>query len=150
MASLALPGMSGFVSELSVFLGIAQSDVYSSTFKIAITVLAGVGLILTPIYLLSMLRVVFYGNNDSGLKLEGFTFDAKPREVFITACLILPIIGIGLYPKLATNTYDLKTVDVASKVRASLPIMVQRQDVSHQPHLTIAEANVSYNAPQID
>lgn len=150
MASLALPGMSGFVSELSVFLGVAQSDVYSSTFKIAITVLAGVGLILTPIYLLSMLRVVFYGNNDSGLKLDGFTFDAKPREVFITACLILPIIGIGLYPKLATNTYDLKTVDVASKVRASLPIIAQKHDVSSQPNVKIAEVNISYNAPRID
>ncbi|MFM6307350.1 MAG: NAD(P)H-quinone oxidoreductase subunit 4, partial [Dolichospermum sp.] len=36
MASLALPGMSGFVGELMVFLGFATSDVYSSSFKIVI------------------------------------------------------------------------------------------------------------------
>ncbi|MFM6281194.1 MAG: proton-conducting transporter membrane subunit, partial [Dolichospermum sp.] len=36
MASLALPGMSGFVAELMVFLGFATSDVYSSGFKIVI------------------------------------------------------------------------------------------------------------------
>ena len=151
MASLALPGMSGFVSELSVFLGVIQSDAYSPTFRVVITLLAGVGLILTPIYLLSMLRVVFYGNNDAGLRLEGFSFDAKPREIFITACLIVPIIGIGLYPKLATNVYDLKTVEVASKVRASLPIIVQKEQISNnQTNLAIAEANITNNAPRGD
>lgn len=139
MASLALPGMSGFVSELSVFLGFAQSDAYSSIFKVVVTVLAGVGLILTPIYLLSMLRVVFYGKNDTGLKLDGFHFDAKPREIFITVCLIIPIIAIGLYPKLATESYDLKTVQVASKTRASLEVIVNHSVVNPSPNFTVAE-----------
>jgi NAD(P)H-quinone oxidoreductase subunit 4 len=121
MASLALPGMSGFVSELTIFLGIATSDVYSDTFRVVVTFLTGVGVILTPIYLLSMLRQVFYGKNETGLKFDRFTADAQPREIFITACLLLPIIGIGLYPKLATNTYDVKMVEVAVKSRAVLP-----------------------------
>ncbi|MFM6817268.1 MAG: NADH-quinone oxidoreductase subunit M, partial [Dolichospermum sp.] len=43
MASLALPGMSGFVAELMVFLGFATSDVYSSGFKIVIIFLSAVG-----------------------------------------------------------------------------------------------------------
>ena len=30
MASLALPGMSGFVSELTIFLGLTTSDIYSN------------------------------------------------------------------------------------------------------------------------
>jgi NAD(P)H-quinone oxidoreductase subunit 4 len=62
MASLALPGMSGFASELSVFVGMSTSDVYSSTFRTVTVFLSAVGLILTPIYLLSMLRQVFYGS----------------------------------------------------------------------------------------
>ncbi|MGB3138399.1 MAG: proton-conducting transporter membrane subunit [Nodosilinea sp.] len=33
MGSLALPGMSGFVSEIAVFLGTATSDVYNTAFK---------------------------------------------------------------------------------------------------------------------
>ena len=36
MASLALPGMSGFVSELAVFVGVATSDIYSPTFRTVI------------------------------------------------------------------------------------------------------------------
>ena len=56
MASLALPGMSGFVGELMVFLGFANSEIYSTTFKTIIVGLAAVGLIITPMYLLSMLQ----------------------------------------------------------------------------------------------
>ncbi|MEN9567070.1 MAG: dehydrogenase subunit 4 [Cyanobacteriota bacterium] len=127
MASLALPGMSGFVGELTIFLGIATSDVYSQTFKTIIIFLTAVGLIITPIYLLSMLRQVFYGASNPELKLDNWQLDAQPREIFIATCLLLPVIGIGLYPKLATNTYDLKTVEVSSKARAALPVIVQEQ-----------------------
>ena len=127
MASLALPGMSGFVGELSVFLGVTTSDAYNPTFKVVVVLLAAVGLILTPIYLLSMLRQVFYGKTDSGLNIEKYLGDANPREIFITACLLVPIVGIGLYPKLATQTYDVKTVAVAAQVRNALPIVAQER-----------------------
>lgn len=61
MASLALPGMSGFVGELAVFVGLATTDSYGLTFRLVTIFLAAVGLILTPIYLLSMVRQVFHG-----------------------------------------------------------------------------------------
>jgi len=132
MASLALPGMSGFVGELTVFIGIANSDIYSNTFKFGIVVCAAIGLIATPIYLLSMLRRIFYGEAGK-LTLDMPTsgwLDANPREIAITACLLLPIIGIGFYPKVATQTYDMKTTEVASLVRESLPIFAQRRQQS--------------------
>jgi NAD(P)H-quinone oxidoreductase subunit 4 len=127
MASLALPGMSGFVGELSIFLGVTTSDAYSSIFKVVVVLLAAVGLIMTPIYLLSMLRRVFYGKANSGLVIEKYMADANPREIFITACLLVPIIGIGLYPKIVTQTYDVKTVAVAAQVRNALPVIAQEQ-----------------------
>jgi len=142
MASLALPGMSGFVSELTVFLGITTSDAYTDSFKVVMIVLAAVGLILTPIYLLSMLRRVFYGEQSPGLVVEGYLGDAKPREVFVTACLLLPIIGIGLYPQLATRTYDVKTVAVALKARDAVPVVAARQNGVQE-----ARANVGFYAP---
>lgn len=64
MASLALPGMSGFASELAVFVGFTTSGVYSETFRTVTVFLSAVGLILTPIYLLSMLKQVFYGSGE--------------------------------------------------------------------------------------
>ncbi len=124
LASLALPGMSGFIGELTVFLGFTTSEAYSSSFKVVIVLLAAVGLILTPIYLLSMLRRVFYGAENPAAKFE--LFDAKPREVLITACLLLPVIGIGFYPKLMTQTYDVKMVAIADQVRSVLPLVAQQ------------------------
>lgn len=131
MASLALPGMSGFVSELTIFLGLSGSDVYSSSFKAIATFLTAVGVILTPIYLLSMLREIFYGQSLGLEKTMPSRPDAKPREVFIAACLIAPIVAIGLYPKLATTTYDIKTVEVAMKVRSALPIYAAQSTTEH-------------------
>jgi NAD(P)H-quinone oxidoreductase subunit 4 len=130
MASLALPGMSGFVGELMVFISIATSDVYSSSFKVVVVLLSAVGVILTPIYLLSMLREVFYGKQNEELVLDAVVADVKPRELFITACLLLPIIGIGFYPKLATQTYDVKTMQIATHARQVLPVVAEQQPSS--------------------
>jgi NAD(P)H-quinone oxidoreductase subunit 4 len=148
MASLALPGMSGFAGEIEVFVGMATGDIYSDTFRTATVFLSAVGLILTPIYLLSMLRVVFYGPsavcdvmpvcdlNDRDLKAQGnqeavcfgtdcvlpeaaeFN-DANLREIFIAFCFLGLIVAIGCYPQLATQMYDTKTVALNAQMRES-------------------------------
>lgn len=127
MASLALPGMSGFVGELMIFLGLSTSDAYTSTFKTVMVLLAAVGLIVTPIYLLSMLRRVFYGNQAEEFVGDLGLVDIKPRELFIAACLLLPIVGIGFYPKLVTESYDVKTVAIATQSRNALQTVAQQQ-----------------------
>ncbi len=150
MASLALPGMSGFASEITVFVGIATTDIYTSTFRTVIVFLSAVGVILTPIYLLSMLRQVFYNSGDAPtcdlnksslisptdqeavcfgtdcvLPSEAIFQDANPREIFIAACFFLLIIGIGIYPKMATHLYDVQTVAVNAQVRQSYSQVAQ-------------------------
>ncbi|MFN3926254.1 MAG: NAD(P)H-quinone oxidoreductase subunit 4 [Pseudanabaenaceae cyanobacterium] len=120
MASLALPGMSGFVSELKVFLGVATSETYTDVFKMVMVLLTAVGLIATPIYLLSMLREVFYGSPALQWNRETYMGDAKPRELFIALCLIVPIVLVGVYPKLVTQTYDSTTVAIAAQARQAL------------------------------
>ena len=141
MASLALPGMSGFASEIAVFVGISTSDIYNPAFRTVIVFLAAVGLIMTPIYLLSMLRLVFFNSNEalacdiSKVKLptpsnekavcfgnscvlpeEARFDDANPREIFIAACFLILIVGIGVYPKLTTQMYDATTVAINAEV----------------------------------
>ncbi|MBD1939024.1 NAD(P)H-quinone oxidoreductase subunit 4 [Microcoleus sp. FACHB-68] len=126
LASLALPGMSGFVAELMVFVGFATSDAYSSTFKVIVVFLAAVGVILTPIYLLSMLREIFYGPENKELVSHEVLVDAEPREVFIIASLLVPIIGIGLYPKILTQVYDATIVQLTARLRDSVPTLAQK------------------------
>lgn len=145
MASLALPGMSGFVAELMVFVGFATSDAYSSTFKVIIVCLAAVGVILTPIYLLSMLRELLYGPENKELVSHTKLIDAEPREVFIIACLLVPIIGIGLYPKIVTQIYDSTTNQLTALLRNSVPALVQEASRPSSPY-----ALLSAKAPEIE
>jgi NAD(P)H-quinone oxidoreductase subunit 4 len=109
--------MSGFVSELMVFVGFATSEAYSLSFRIVMAVLAAVGVILTPIYLLSMLREIFFGKENSELASHTHLVDAEPREIYVISCLLVPIVGIGLYPRIMTDTY-----------RASIETLVAREE----------------------
>ncbi len=128
LASLALPGMSGFVAELMVFVGFATSDAYSLTFRVIIVCLAAIGVVLTPIYLLSMLREIFYGPENKELTSHEVLVDAEPREVFIIASLLIPIIGIGFYPKLLTQIYDAKTIQLTARLRGQVPTLALQQN----------------------
>ena len=120
MASLALPGMSGFVSELMVFAGFATDTAYDVTFRILICISAAIGVILTPIYLLSMLREIFYGVPNKELIEHTNLVDAEPREIYIVICLLVPIIAIGLYPKIMTDTYQSSINALVDRDRAAL------------------------------
>lgn len=144
-ASLALPGMSGFVAELMVFVGFATSDAYNSTFKVIIVFLAAVGVILTPIYLLSMLREMLYGPENKELVDHTNLVDAEPREVFIIACLLIPVIGIGLYPKLVTQIYDSSIGQLTTKLRHSVPSLVGKATTASNPYSMMSMA-----APKIE
>nr|QHN53171.1 NADH-plastoquinone oxidoreductase subunit 4 [Elatostema laevissimum var. laevissimum] len=97
MASLALPGMSGFVAELIVFFGILTSQKYLLMPKILITFVMAIGIILTPIYSLSMLRQMFYGYKLFTVPNSYFV-DSGPRELFLSISILLPVISIGIYP----------------------------------------------------
>ena len=39
----------------------------------------------------------------------------RPREVYIIACLLLPIIGIGLYPRLVTESYLASIINLVDR-----------------------------------
>nr|YP_010139939.1 NdhD [Rhodobryum laxelimbatum]QQK56238.1 NdhD [Rhodobryum laxelimbatum] len=114
LASLALPGMSGFLAEFSVFLGIIISNKYSFNFKILVTMIEAIGIILTPIYLLSMLRQMFYGYKVSKFFIFS-NIDAGPRELFISICSIFPVIGIGIYPNSVLYLWNSKVNFLLSK-----------------------------------
>nr|AXZ97066.1 NADH dehydrogenase subunit 4 [Callistopteris apiifolia] len=114
MASLALPGMSGFVSELLVFLGIVTNPDYSLLFKSSVLIVATIGVILTPIYFLSMLRRIFYGYRISNSS-NPYLIDFGPREIFISICLFLPILGIGLYPNIVLPLWNKKIISILSR-----------------------------------
>nr|UTA96928.1 NdhD [Cynanchum rostellatum]UWI54557.1 NADH dehydrogenase subunit D [Cynanchum rostellatum]WHN64030.1 NADH-plastoquinone oxidoreductase subunit 4 [Cynanchum rostellatum] len=102
MASLALPGMSGFVAEVIVFFGLVTSHKFFLMPKILIIFVMAIGIILTPIYLLSMSRQMFYGYKLFNVP-NSYFFDSGPRELFLSISLFLPVLGIGMYPDLVLS-----------------------------------------------
>ncbi len=126
LASLALPGMSGFISEITIFLGITSQDGFTSIFRSITILIAAIGLVLTPIYLLSMCRRVFFGPRIPALALVK---EMNPRELTIGLSLLVPTLIIGFWPKIATNLFETSTNALASVI---------------QTHTTLALLNSTY------
>ncbi|KAK9660591.1 hypothetical protein RND81_O205200 [Saponaria officinalis] len=114
MASLALPGMSGFIAELIVFFGIIMSQKLLLMPKILITFGMAIGMILTPIYSLSMSRQMFYGYKLFNIK-NSYLFDSGPREFFVSTSIFLPVIGVGVYPDFVLSLSAEKVEAILSK-----------------------------------
>ena len=124
LASLALPGMSGFISEITVFLGITSQEGFTSLFRSISVLLAAIGLVLTPIYLLSMCRRVFFGPRIPALAVID---DMRPRELVIGLTLLVPTLVIGVWPRVAMDLYEASTDALATRLgEHSLMALIQR------------------------
>ena len=83
----------------------------------AITVLrAAIGLVRTPIYLLSMCRRVFFGPRIPALASVA---DMRPRELVIGLSLLVPTLVIGIWPRIAMDLYEASTNALALQFIAS-------------------------------
>jgi NADH-quinone oxidoreductase subunit M len=92
-ASLGLPGLSGFISEALIFLGIYQKFT-------TITVIAVVGLLIGAAYLLWMFKRMFFGEvNPETEEYE----DMNAREVFYMLPLCICVIVFGIFPSPLLN-----------------------------------------------
>ena len=92
LTSLGLPGLSGFVAELLVFIGIFQS--YGG-WGIVLGSLAVLGAAITAVYILRLIAKVFFG--PIGDRWVDQT-DANMREKFAAGVLVIVILSIGLWP----------------------------------------------------
>jgi NADH-quinone oxidoreductase subunit M len=90
LSSLALPGLNGFVGEFLVLLGVFQV-------KVLWAALAGLGVILSAVYLLVMVQRTFFGPLDKPANRQ--LRDLNVREVLTLLPLVLIAFWIGLYPK---------------------------------------------------
>jgi len=92
MASLGLPGMSGFVSEFMVFVGSYESIFVSKW----IVILAVLGVVLTAGYILRMIQKMFLGQFNA--RWEGLT-EINGREIFTVAPLAILTLIVGIFPQ---------------------------------------------------
>jgi len=93
LCSLGLPGLSGFVAEMTVFMGSWQN---TETFYRVATVLACASIVVTAVYIL---RAVGSAGMGPIKNPDYLTFkDATWNEKFASATLVICILAIGVAP----------------------------------------------------
>ena len=92
-ANLGLPGFSGFVAEMTIFVG---SFEVNDTFHRVCTIIATTSIVITAVYILRVVGKIMYGvpTNEEHLKLTDATWDEKVAVIFLIVC----VAGIGTAP----------------------------------------------------
>jgi len=88
LSSVGLPGTGGFVAEFLIFMGTFMT-------KPVISAIACIGIVVTSIYVLRLLRRVFFGQLNT--KLEHME-DARTTEWVALALTSVVIIAVGVWP----------------------------------------------------
>lgn len=93
LANLGLPGFSGFVAEMTVFVGSFQN---ADTFHRVCTIVAASSIVITAVYILRVVGRILYGTctDPEHLKLT----DARWDERMAVICLVISIAAIGFAP----------------------------------------------------
>ena len=115
LANLGLPGLSGFVAEMSIFVGSFQN---ADTFHRVLTVMATCSIVVAAVYILRMVGKMLYGvcTDEHHLKLT----DATWEERFAVICLIACIAGIGLFPSWISSMISDSVAPIIDAVKQAI------------------------------
>ena len=93
MASLGLPGFSGFVAEMNIFVGAFQHE--EMFYRVA-TIISVSAIVVTAVYILRVVGIMLMGpvKNEAFLKLEKVTWYEKTGILL----LLIPITAMGVAP----------------------------------------------------
>ena len=101
LANLGLPGFSGFVAEMTIFVGsFANNDVFHRT----ATIIACTSIVVTAVYILRVVGKILYGKV-ADPHYETLT-DATWDERVAVCCLIFCVAGLGIAPLWASEVID--------------------------------------------
>ena len=98
LANLGLPGFSGFVAEMTIFVGSFENG---DTFHRAATIIACTSIVITAVYILRVVGKILYQKVADPHYLE--LTDATWDERVVVCCLIFCVAGLGLAPLWVSN-----------------------------------------------
>jgi NADH-quinone oxidoreductase subunit M len=116
-ASMGLPGFSGFIAEILVFLGAFRAPSANGLLHESFAVAATSGLILGAAYYLWTLQRMFFGPLDlkSGILADQLT-DLTRREYLMLVPLALATFTFGIFPQSLIDFIDPYAQDLATLV----------------------------------
>jgi NADH-quinone oxidoreductase subunit M len=116
MASVGLPGTSGFVGEFLAIVGAWQVS------KL-LALLAASGMVLGAAYMLFLYRRVIFGALTKE-NLKGLA-DLSPREVAVFAPLVVLTLWMGIFPSVFTGFFDQSVGRLIAQHQAALAVSRQ-------------------------
>jgi NADH-quinone oxidoreductase subunit M len=124
LASVGLPGTNGFIGEFLIMLGAFRWDP-------RFVVVAGLGVILSAVYMLWLLQRVFYGRvtNEENATLP----DLSPREWAIVGPLCAMAILMGVLPTLFLKPMEPAVGRIVERMEQRRPAIVQVQPDAAAP-----------------
>ena len=96
LASLGLPGLSGFIAEFMVFTGAFRT-------YLPLAILGVIGAAITAVYILRLLARSFFGEADP--QWDHLT-DASPVEKGVGGAFVLILIAVGIWPAPLLNVIN--------------------------------------------
>jgi NADH-quinone oxidoreductase subunit M len=123
LSSLALPGLSTFVSEFLVLVG-------TFTRYGAAAVVATVGIVLAALYILWMYQRTCQGPVRAGLEAVK---DLSLRETFVIAPLLAMIVFLGFYPKPMLDVINPAVKEIYQSANSEDPAPVAKTAVPYGP-----------------
>jgi NADH-quinone oxidoreductase subunit M len=111
LASVGLPGTSGFVGEFLILVGAFQDNTW-------VALLATIGIILGAAYMLWLYRRVVFGKITRE-DVKGM-LDLSPRELAIFAPLVLVVLWMGIYPASFLNVISVSVEALIQNYQTAL------------------------------
>jgi NADH-quinone oxidoreductase subunit M len=111
LASVGLPGTSGFIGEFLVLVGAFRSNTWVALF-------ATTGIILGAAYMLVLYRRVIFGE----LTREDLKsiVDLDRREIAIFAPLVVMVLWMGIYPKAFLDVFSVSAENLAQRYQSAI------------------------------
>ena len=118
LANLGLPGLSGFVAEMTIFVGSFQN---ADTFHRVLTIMATCSIVVAAVYILRMVGRMLYGvcTDEHHKQLT----DATWEERLAVICLIFAIAGLGLAPAWMSNLINSSVAPIIETVKNAGPLV---------------------------
>jgi NADH-quinone oxidoreductase subunit M len=123
MASIGLPGTSGFVGEFLVLVGAFEVNFW-------LALLGSLGMILGAAYMLYLYRRIIFGRiTRDDLRA---ILDLSPREIAVFAPLVLLTLWMGIYPSSFSGFWDATVSAMVEHHQAAIAATVKLATVAPQ------------------
>ncbi|QQP92124.1 NADH-quinone oxidoreductase subunit M [Skermanella sp. TT6] len=111
LASVGLPGTSGFVGEFLILIGAFQDNTW-------VAFLATIGIILGAAYMLWLYRRIIFGKITRD-DVKGM-LDLNPREIAIFVPLVVLVLWMGIYPSSFLNVMSVSVEALITNYQTAL------------------------------